>query len=534
MESIESENSASIRKNHKLLTKISLTDIEKVEINKNKHICDILLLNNLELFNKNQEINQDLFSSISECLYYTDTYADKLKNECKNFQKTCQEKNDIPDKIKWILKEKSQIDHYIADQENPTFEALNQELLSYINKVKISQYSVQTDNSVLFGSIFNTKFTNEVSLCATAEDGKLKYSAVFEKDFNQENKKKLLNQNMENMENNLNYATKSDVDFKSFFCDIKLNTKAMDENMKKYEELIGRYLNTVSHIESNWQNLKNNEKKTNSAQKELSNVYHQYARSVSKSSVISRKKFFFTEEVTFENLDAQSKKEIIFGEQCEDYYLNNPPPGLEPVELKILKVSNQDRQKSSNNTSDNYTPNTITPQKNQVSKNYNFEEKLQKEDYKDSINSVKEINLDKNNETTTTRNKTSLHERDTEQKINMDTQKNLKEKDRNKTPKRNLPVILDNDMKKSTGRQKFFEPNKNYGFIVSAEEGCDVFVHFEELKKAGISLNTQKNQSLAKTIKLRFCAQTYIDKNSKLSKKAIEIEFIDMDESIIN
>lgn len=85
MESIESENSASIRKNHKLLTKISLTDIEKVEINKNKHICDVLLLNNLELFNKNQEINQDLFSSISECLYYTDTYADKLKNECKNF-----------------------------------------------------------------------------------------------------------------------------------------------------------------------------------------------------------------------------------------------------------------------------------------------------------------------------------------------------------------------------------------------------------------------------------------------------------------
>jgi len=85
MVSIETEHSAGIRKKKSVLTKISLTDNKETEINKNKHLCDVLKLNNLELFNKKEEINQDLFSSISECLYYTDTYANKLKNECKNF-----------------------------------------------------------------------------------------------------------------------------------------------------------------------------------------------------------------------------------------------------------------------------------------------------------------------------------------------------------------------------------------------------------------------------------------------------------------
>jgi len=257
---------------------------------------------------------------------------------------------------------------------------------------------------------------------------------------------------MENMDNNLKSATKKEGDFKSFFCDVKLDTKAMEENMKKYEELIGRYLNTVSHIENNWQNLKNNEQKTNSAQKQLSSVYHQYARSVSKSSVMSTKKFFFTEEVTLENLDAQSKKEIIFGDQCEDYYLNNLPPGLEAVDLKTFKVSNQNRQTPSNKNSNAYTPNKITPMKNQIKRNFTFDEKSQKEDYKNSTNSVKEINLDKNNETTISPSRGSLLERDIEQKINMETQKNLKEMDRKKLPMCNLPVILDNDVGKSTGK----------------------------------------------------------------------------------
>lgn len=100
-----------------------------------------------------------------------------------------------------------------------------------------------------------------------------------------------------------------------------------EENIRKYDALLGRYLNTISHIEYNWLKLKNNEKNLNSAQKELSNIFHKYAKSVSKTSVLSKQKFFFTEEITFENLEPDSKKEVIFGEYTENHWLSQAPPG---------------------------------------------------------------------------------------------------------------------------------------------------------------------------------------------------------------
>lgn len=74
-----------------------------------------------------------------------------------------------------------------------------------------------------------------------------------------------------------------------------------------------------------------------SAQKQLSAVFHQYARSVSKSTASnSRNGFFFTEEVSFENLDPESKKEIIFGEKTPNF-INLPPPGI-PLPFLIPKA----------------------------------------------------------------------------------------------------------------------------------------------------------------------------------------------------
>jgi hypothetical protein len=64
-----------------------------------------------------------------------------------------------------------------------------------------------------------------------------------------------------------------------------------------------------------------------SAQKQLSEVFHQYAKSVSKTAAVSSNRpFFFTEEVSFENLDAESKSNIIFGQKTSNY-LGLPPPG---------------------------------------------------------------------------------------------------------------------------------------------------------------------------------------------------------------
>jgi cold shock CspA family protein len=42
----------------------------------------------------------------------------------------------------------------------------------------------------------------------------------------------------------------------------------------------------------------------------------------------------------------------------------------------------------------------------------------------------------------------------------------------------------DGNQIRTTGRLKFFDENKNYGFIVSDVDGKDIFVHYDDLSKA--------------------------------------------------
>lgn len=41
--------------------------------------------------------------------------------------------------------------------------------------------------------------------------------------------------------------------------------------------------------------------------------------------------------------------------------------------------------------------------------------------------------------------------------------------------------------KRYTGRLKFFDDAKNYGFIIMDADDSDIFVHYDDLQKAGIS-----------------------------------------------
>jgi cold shock CspA family protein len=46
---------------------------------------------------------------------------------------------------------------------------------------------------------------------------------------------------------------------------------------------------------------------------------------------------------------------------------------------------------------------------------------------------------------------------------------------------------LSEPVKKYKGKLKFFDENKNYGFFVLDDDGSDIFVHFDDLSKAGIT-----------------------------------------------
>ena len=45
----------------------------------------------------------------------------------------------------------------------------------------------------------------------------------------------------------------------------------------------------------------------------------------------------------------------------------------------------------------------------------------------------------------------------------------------------------DSNEKRYTGRLKFFDDAKNYGFIIMDSDESDIFVHYDDLQKAGIT-----------------------------------------------
>ena len=50
-----------------------------------------------------------------------------------------------------------------------------------------------------------------------------------------------------------------------------------------------------------------------------------------------------------------------------------------------------------------------------------------------------------------------------------------------------MPIILEESSERFTGKLKFFDPHKNYGFIIMDMDGSDIFVHFDDLSRAGIT-----------------------------------------------
>ena len=84
------------------------------------------------------------------------------------------------------------------------------------------------------------------------------------------------------------------------------------------------------------------------------------------------------------------------------------------------------------------------------------------------------------------------------------------------------PIILDESKERHTGRLKFFDEAKNYGFIIMDEDGSDIFVHMDDLMKANISKDTLRTIKNGNMLRLSFCCMMYIGKYKK-SRKAVDI-----------
>ncbi|CAK59047.1 unnamed protein product (macronuclear) [Paramecium tetraurelia] len=76
-----------------------------------------------------------------------------------------------------------------------------------------------------------------------------------------------------------------------------------------------------------------------------------------------------------------------------------------------------------------------------------------------------------------------------------------------------------------TGRLKFFDEQKNYGFIVMDEDKSDIFVHLDDLQKAGVTKEVLKTAKQGSQIRFQFNCMVYVGKYKK-SRKAVELKLL--------
>jgi hypothetical protein len=79
-----------------------------------------------------------------------------------------------------------------------------------------------------------------------------------------------------------------------------------------------------------------------------------------------------------------------------------------------------------------------------------------------------------------------------------------------------------------TGRLKFFDENQSYGFIVMDDDGCDLFVHYDDLKKAKCTKEILRKAKSEYTIWFSFAKMDYMGKYNK-SKKAVDLKLMKME-----
>ena len=48
-------------------------------------------------------------------------------------------------------------------------------------------------------------------------------------------------------------------------------------------------------------------------------------------------------------------------------------------------------------------------------------------------------------------------------------------------------MVLEESERRFTGKLKFFDESKNYGFIIMDHNGKDIFIHYDDIKKAGVT-----------------------------------------------
>jgi len=130
-------------------------------------------------------------------------------------------------------------------------------------------------------------------------------------------------------------------------------------------------------------------------------------------------------------------------------------------------------------------------------------------------------------------NQNNLQQRSNSNNKNMNKKQNHNKSNATKIPENNplakkKPFILDNEYKnmKFTGKLKFFDEGKGYGFIIMDNDQSDIFCHYDDFTKAGISLDMLKGAKIGHVLRLSYCCLSYIGRHNR-SRKAVDLKVLE-------
>jgi len=80
------------------------------------------------------------------------------------------------------------------------------------------------------------------------------------------------------------------------------------------------------------------------------------------------------------------------------------------------------------------------------------------------------------------------------------------------------------------GKLKFFSAKDKYGFIVVEADGTDLFVHYDDLRKAQMDDNLLMTFKGKLDVSVQFCIFEYSNKQGRIKKKAVDIKLLEVKE----
>lgn len=268
-------------------------------------------------------------------------------------------------------------------------------------------------------------------------------------------------------------------------------------------------------------------------------------------NVVSNSRVFFSNDVFSEKEEIPTRGGVNTqgggGGLSPLYFVNSPPPGLTPNRYPNrtfnFNVGGQPQAKN--------TPNTTIER-------HMYDNNIGVKDYNPSMTSLREnggVSAGKVTPghqtqsqiigTPSKQNPAGIMGRAISTPTNKDPEQALKvenggsgsrqrsERDLNlSSSEKKKPVILEESKDRFVGKLKFFDENKNYGFLIMEQDGSDIFVHYDDLSKAGMTKDLLKKAKDGLDIKFSFQCMSYMGKYNK-SRKAVELQVLGMTDNTV-